>query len=55
MAEGLVQKERVFSIGPILSLTPLKNLLLSWASAWEMGVENRPQGFKTTFKVLYGF
>lgn len=55
LADALVQKEKVFSIGPILSLTPLKNLLVSWASAWEMGVENRPEGFKTTFKILYGF
>jgi len=55
MADALVQKERVFSVGPILSLTPLKNLLMSWASVWEMGVENRPEGFKTTFKILYGF
>jgi anthranilate 1,2-dioxygenase (deaminating, decarboxylating) large subunit len=55
MAGALVQKEKVFSIGPILSMTPLKNLLMSWASAWEMGAENRPEGFKTTFKILYGF
>jgi len=55
LADALVQKEKVFAIGPIFSLTPLKNLLVSWASAWEMGVENRPEGFKTTFKVLYGF
>jgi hypothetical protein len=55
MADALVQKERGFGIGPILSLTPLKNLLISWASAWEMGAENRAQGFRTTFKVLYGF
>ena len=55
MADALVQKEQVFSIGPIFSLTPLKNLLVSWASAWEMGAKNRPEGFKTTFKVLYGF
>ena len=55
MADALVQKEAVYSIGPILSMTPLKNLLISWASAWEMGAKNRPEGFKTTFKVLYGF
>ncbi len=55
LADALVQKEKVFAIGPILSVTPLKNLLISWASAWEMGVENRPEGFKTTFKILYGF
>ncbi len=55
MADALVQKEQVYSIGPILSLTPLKNLLISWASVWEMGAKNRPEGFKTTFKVLYGF
>ena len=55
LADALVQKEKVFAIGPIFSLTPLKNLLVSWASAWEMGAENRPEGFKTTFKVLYGF
>ncbi len=55
MADGLVKKEQVYSIGPILSLTPLKNLLLSWASTWEMGAKNRPEGFRTTFKVLYGF
>jgi hypothetical protein len=55
LADALVQKEQVFAIGPILSLTPLKNLLMSWASAWEMGAENRPEGFKTTFKILYGF
>jgi|GEM_PF-1225890 len=55
MADALVQKEQVYSIGPILSMTPLKNLLLSWASVWEMGAKNRTEGFKTTFKVLYGF
>jgi hypothetical protein len=55
LVEALIQKEQVFAIGPILSLTPLKNLLISWASAWEMGAKNRPEGFKTTFKVLYGF
>ncbi len=55
MADALVQKESVFAVGPILSMTPLKNLLISWASAWEMGVKNRPEGFKTTFKILYGF
>jgi len=55
LADALVQKEQVFSIGPIFSLTPLKNLLVSWASAWEVGAQNRPEGFKTTFKVLYGF
>ncbi len=55
MEDALVQKERVFSIGPILSMTPLKNLLVSWASVWEMGAKNRAEGFKTTFKVLYGF
>ena len=55
LADALVQKEQVFSIGPIFSLTPLKNLLISWASVWEMGAKNRPEGFKTTFKVLYGF
>lgn len=55
LADALVQKEQVYSIGPILSLTPLKNLLISWASVWELGAKNRPEGFKTTFKVLYGF
>ncbi len=55
MADAIVQKERVFAIGPIFSMTPLKNLLISWASAWEMGAKMRPEGFKTTFKILYGF
>ncbi len=55
LENALVQKERVFGVGPIFSLTPLKNLLISWASAWEVGAENRAQGFRTTFKVLYGF
>ena len=55
LADALVQKERVFGIGPIVTLTPLKNMLISWASVWEMGAENRPEGFKTTFKILYGF
>jgi hypothetical protein len=55
LAGALVHKEQVYAIGPILSLTPLKNLLLSWASVWEIGAKNRPEGFRTTFKVLYGF
>jgi len=55
MAGALVQKEQVFGIGPILTLTPLKNMFMSWATAWEVGAENRPEGFKTTFKILYGF
>ncbi len=55
LADALVQKEQVYAIGPILSLTPLKNLLISWASVWEIGAKNRSEGFKTTFKVLYGF
>ncbi|MEW6442950.1 MAG: transporter [bacterium] len=55
LADALVQKERVFGIGPILTITPIKNMFLSWATAFEVGVKNRPEGFKTTFKILYGF
>ena len=51
----LVQKEQVYAIGPLFSLTPLKNLLLTWASVWEIGAKNRSEGFRTTFRVLYGF
>ncbi len=55
MVDAVVQKERVFGIGPIFTITPLKNLMMSWATAFEVGVKNRPEGFKTTVKVLYGF
>ena len=46
LAEALVQKEQVYSVGPILSLTPLKNLLISWASVWEMGAKTGRKGSK---------
>ncbi len=55
MAKALVQKERVFGIGPILTFTPTKKMVLSWATAFEVGVKNRSEGFKSTFKILYKF
>ena len=55
MAEGLVQQERVVGIGPLVTLTPIPNLMMSLATAFEVGVKNRPDGIKGTLKILYKF
>jgi len=55
LAEALVQKEQTVGIGPLLTLTPTKDLMMSLATAVEVGVKNRPDGIKGTLKVLYRF
>lgn len=55
LAEALVQKEQTVGIGPLLTLTPTRDLMMSLATAVEVGVKNRPDGIKGTLKVLYKF
>jgi anthranilate 1,2-dioxygenase (deaminating, decarboxylating) large subunit len=55
LADAMVQKEQVIGIGPLVTLTPIKDLMLSLATAFEIGVKNRPDGIKGTLKILYKF
>jgi len=55
MQDALVQEEQTVGIGPLLTLQPIPNLLMSLATAFEVGVKNRPEGIKGTFKILYKF
>jgi anthranilate 1,2-dioxygenase (deaminating, decarboxylating) large subunit len=55
LQEAMVQKEQVVGIGPLLTLQPIPNLIMSLATAFEVAVKNRPDGIKGTFKILYKF
>ena len=47
-------KEQVFAAGPTAVLIH-KGTYFSLSGMWETEVENRPEGFKTVFRIVYKF
>ncbi len=48
-------RERVFAIGPSLSLISSKGIFFELKSAFESAAINRPEGIRTTFRLIYRF
>lgn len=55
VAEGLEDKEEVFSIGPGLVWHINKDLTFMGAMNWETHAESRPEGVRTTFRLIWKF
>lgn len=49
------RKEQVFAIGPAIHWVTKSGFVLALKTAFESSVENRPQGNRTTFRMIYKF
>ena len=49
------RKEQVFAIGPAVHWITKSGLVLALKTAFESSAENRPQGNRTTFRIIYKF
>jgi len=49
------RKEQVFAIGPVVHWITKSGFVLALKTALESSVENRPQGNRTTFRMIYKF
>jgi hypothetical protein len=48
-------RERVFAIGPSLSVVSAKGIFFEMKTAFESAAINRPEGVRTTFRLIYRF
>ncbi|HEX8531698.1 MAG TPA: transporter [Cytophagales bacterium] len=48
-------RERVFAVGPSLSLVSPRGIFFELKSAFEAAAVNRPEGIRTTFRLIYRF
>lgn len=49
------RKEQVFAVGPVVHWITKGGVVFALKTAFESSVENRPQGSRTTFRMIYKF
>ena len=49
------RKEQVFAIGPVIHWVTKNGFVIALKTAFESAVENRPEGSRTTFRMIYKF